>query len=223
MASVPSFDATQTDYEPEPWYKNHTLWIVGGIGLALVVFYYLYSQQSATGSGSTVTTSPTAPSGNSSNMLAALDQLSTTDNQILAALQSNSSTNQKSSTGGTTPPSNATAANLNASWKRYANWYLNTHPGSTAAEAHNAFNASLGHPSGLTGANAPAAMITSPTHSATTVPTISTHATAALGLNEAWKSYQSSYLRLHRGSTAAQAHTAFNTMMQNRAKKRSKA
>ena len=90
MSVTPTFvGSASSDYaEPTPWYKNKTVWLVGGGFLAIVIFYYLYSQNSATGSTAAVAT-PTSSSGTgSANELSALEQLQTTDAQILQALQS---------------------------------------------------------------------------------------------------------------------------------------
>ncbi len=90
MASTPTFVGSGSDYsESQPWYANKTLWIVGGVGLVIVVFFYVSSQQSSSGSGSTVTTTPSgsATGTNSANLLAAMEQLQTNDQQILQSLQ----------------------------------------------------------------------------------------------------------------------------------------
>ena len=92
MASTPTFVGGGSDYEEStPWYQNKTLWIVGGLAIAVVVFFYVSSQQSPTGSTSAVTTTPgagTTTGTTSANLLAAMQQLQTNDQQILQALQS---------------------------------------------------------------------------------------------------------------------------------------
>ncbi len=92
MASTPTFVGGGSDYEEStPWYQNKTLWIVGGLGIAVVVFFYVSSQQSPTGSTSAATTTPnagTTTGTTSANLLAAMQQLQTNDQQILQALQS---------------------------------------------------------------------------------------------------------------------------------------
>ena len=103
MSVTPTFvGGASTDYaEPTPWYKNKTVWIVGGGFVAIVIFYYLYSQNSSTGTTAAVAT-PTTTSGSgtgAANELASIEQLQTTDAQILAALQSGQTSGQGSSGG----------------------------------------------------------------------------------------------------------------------------
>ncbi len=102
MSVTPTFvGGASTDYaEPTPWYKNKTVWIVGGGFLAIVIFYYLYSQNSSTGTTAAVAT-PTTTSGSgtgAANELSAIEQLQTTDAQILSSLQNGQTSGQ------TTPP-----------------------------------------------------------------------------------------------------------------------
>ena len=103
MSVTPTFvGGASTDYaEPTPWYKNKTVWIVGGGFVAIVIFYYLYSQNSSTGTTAAVAT-PTTTSGSgtgAANELSSIEQLQTTDAQILAALQSGQTSGQGSSGG----------------------------------------------------------------------------------------------------------------------------
>ena len=103
MSVTPTFvGGASTDYaEPTPWYKNKTVWIVGGGFVAIVIFYYLYSQNSSTGTTAAVAT-PTTTSGSgtgAANELSSIEQLQTTDSQILAALQSGQTSGQGSSGG----------------------------------------------------------------------------------------------------------------------------
>lgn len=111
MSVTPTFVGSGSDYaEPVPWYKNHTVWLVGGGLLAIVVFYYLYSQNSATGTTAAVAspTSGTTSGTNSANLLAAIQQMQTNDQQILQALQSGqtgSGTTSASTTGSSTATS----------------------------------------------------------------------------------------------------------------------
>jgi len=111
MAVTPSF-GTPTEVSggtSTPWYKNHTVWLVGAGLVGVVIIYYLYSNNAASGSTSTVTATPSTSGsgtgGNASNILTALDQLSSNESQILAAIQANgatSSTTTGSSTGSST-------------------------------------------------------------------------------------------------------------------------
>ena len=111
MSVTPTFVGSGSDYaEPTPWYKNHTVWLVGGGAVAIVVFFYLSSQNSATGTTAAVAapTSGTTSGTNSANLLAAIQQMNTNDSQILAALQSGqtgSGTTSSSTTGSSTSTS----------------------------------------------------------------------------------------------------------------------
>jgi hypothetical protein len=112
MSVTPTFVGSGTDYaESPPWYKNHTVWLVGGGLLAIVVFYFLYSQNSATGTTASVA-SPGTGSGTqgttSANLLAAMQKMNTNDQQILSAIksgQTSTGTTSSSTTGSSTSTS----------------------------------------------------------------------------------------------------------------------
>jgi hypothetical protein len=111
MSVTPTFVGSGSDYaESPPWYKNHTVWLVGGGAVAILAFFYFSSQNSATETTAAVAspTSGTTSGTNSANLLAAIQQMNTNDSQILSALksgQTSTGTTSSSTTGSSTSTS----------------------------------------------------------------------------------------------------------------------